>query len=218
MHSGRINPWMRRRAGLLFALVLIVGFGCKRKSAGPDAGVERQVVSDAALRFRFEVPPSWTLSAQETSEARPLRLAEARRRTEPGRKYVVAPKLVVTVEPARTADPDMLVRSTMQDLRGLEQDGSVRIQRTTMSTRQIDGVKVGDLELTYDVRDVARDTSRKVVHRSLVAPRVYADGQVAALMLTVTYMAEDTEMVLPDIHRLFASLEFPETIEDTPSR
>lgn len=170
-------------------------------------------IQDAELQFRFELLPSWIPGPAKPQEGWVTTIAEAHRRPETGRSYVVAPRLVVTAEPARSTDPDALIRATMEDLEALEKNKAVRIKRTAVSARFVDGIKIGDLEMSYDVQGGARDSTREVVHRSVVALRHRKDGSATALTVTVTYMAEDAELVGPEVHRMLSGLEFREILD-----
>lgn len=215
-----------REAGrVLVALAVVVALagckGCGKDGAAPDAGLAPTVLKDDDLGWALTLadpwappppPPKGTAVDASVVDAGPVervgveRLAEARRLPTQGRTYLVSPKLVVTAAPSVVPDADAAIRTTMNDLRGIEQLGA-RIQRSTLTTRVIDGATVGDIELAYQLGD-PKDAPREVVQRSLVTLRTRADATTAIWTLTLTYMAEDAELITTEVQRMLGSLRF----------
>ncbi|MCK6550970.1 hypothetical protein L6R52_34350 [Myxococcota bacterium] len=215
MGSGRARALLA-----VAALSWIAGCkGCGKGDAPPDAGIAPTVFRDDDLGYALTLADAWAppppprgagdaglVDAGAAAHTGVERLAEARRLPAQGRTYLVAPKLVVTAAPSTAPDADAAIRTTMNDLRGIEQLGA-RIQRSTLTTRVVDGVTVGDIELAYHLGD-PRGAPKEVVQRSLVTLRTRADGTSAVWTLTLTYMSEDAELIAAEIQRMLGSLRF----------
>jgi hypothetical protein len=208
-----VRPVRRAREALVLFAAAVCLAACKKKTEEqqPDAGAVVQAIEDPDLGFRVEVAPTWTLSAKPADAPAQgvQQLAEAKRSPLEGRTFLVSPRLVITAEPTRATDAESVIRATMNDLEKLDAARNVRINRTAMSTRMIDNVTVGDIEVAYEVKNQARDTPREVVHRSLVTLRSRKDGSGSVVTFTVTYMADDSEIVAAEVQNMIASLRFP---------
>lgn len=217
--SERRAPSPLRVAVALAAFVALAP-ACKKTAEKPDASVGPTVIADEDLGFELQLSPEWILArdAAPTDAGPPAdaaaapvhvgleRLAEARRQPPRGRSYLVQPKLVITAEPTTQPDVEAVVRTTANDLRGLERAGA-RIGRSAQATRLFGDVEVGDLELAYAVGE-KKETAREVVQRTLVTLRTRADGTSAVWTLTVTYLTEDAEQLTADVQQLLATLRF----------
>lgn len=192
---------------VLALLVLASAEACKKKAApgAPDAGPIGSI-KDEDLGFELALVQGWSRGKASTEST----IVEAYRSAPPGKTFLVAPRLAVTSEKTGARDTDALVRATTDDLKSLDKNPGVRIKRTAISARMIGTAKVGDIELSYEVRPAGGDTKREVVHRSLVTRRERKDGSAAALTLTATYLADDAELIGPEIQRMFATLVFVE--------
>jgi hypothetical protein len=184
---------------------------CKKKDrtqeAPPDAGTKHEI-ADSDLGFRLELAQGWFPKALDPKQKSESVLAEALRAPLKGHAFFVAPRIVVTSEPTEAKDSEELFRRTVDDLRGLDEKPGVHLKRRATSMRYIDGVKVGDVEISYEVKSAGRDTSREIVQRSIATRRVHKDKSPAALTVTVTYMAEDAEIVMPEVHAMLSTLTF----------
>lgn len=203
--------WSDRRLTRALACLLggILAASCTKKSAAvaPDAGVVA-VLAAPEVGFRLELLPTWTLAPLDAAARQTGKVAEAFRQPVSGRVYLAAPRIALTIEPTTAPDTDTAIQRTQEDLRQLDTRPGVQIERRTLGNRFASGVQLGDLELTYSVKDPQRDTAREVVHRSLVTRRVRPDGQATVLTLTVTYLVEDADVVTSEIQRMLSTLSF----------
>jgi hypothetical protein len=192
----------------LAAAVLLAGItSCKKKSEAVDAGTKNEIAS-YDLGFHLDLLPNWVLDAGDRAKQDETIVGEAHRRPPGSKPYLVAPRIIVTVLPGKGESVDQLAEATLEDLKRLELHGGVRVNRTAMSVRVKDGVMIGDLEVSYSVLGDKRDRSREVVHRSIVTKRSRMDGSDAALTLTATFLADDSEAVSPEVYQMFAGLGF----------
>ncbi len=173
----------------------------------PDAGVVLQI-GDPDLGFHLELEKGWFPKALDPKAKADHVLGEALRAPTKGHAYFVAPRIVVTAEPTDARDSDEIIRRTIEDLKHLDDKPGVRVKRRATSTRYVDGVKVGDVEISYEVKDPKQDAGKEVVQRSLAMLRTQKDKPPAAITVTVSYMADDAEIVAPEVHKMLTSFAF----------
>jgi hypothetical protein len=182
-------------------------FEKKTTEVVPDAGVVLQI-GDADLGFHLELEKGWFPKPIDQKAKSDHVLGEALRAPTKGHAYFVAPRIVVSAEPTDVRDSDELLRRTIDDLKHLDDKPGVRVKRRATSTRYVDGVKVGDVEISYEVKDAKQDAGKEVVQRSLAMLRTQKDKRPAAITVTVSYMADDAETVAPEVHTMLNSLAF----------
>jgi hypothetical protein len=198
---------MKRKIFEALALVLIFWTGCKSEEAPPDAGITKVSIEDEELGFSMDLTTDWILAPLDKTKT-PSVLGDARRLPIKGRPYLVAPRLVVAADPTDEKDAAAVIRAAEIDLRAFGEKRGVAVNRMAMSTRRAGSFEVGDVELAYAVK--SGDSAREVVQRSIMTRLPKKEGTAFALTVTVTYMAEDADLVMPEIQRILASLRITE--------
>ena len=204
-----------RRAALLLSLALL---SCKDEAeqAPPDAGtVAPRSIGAKDLGVQVSLPVGWiedrVESQSSSAQAGPsVGLKEAQtvaqaRRVSTGKPFLVAPKVVITVEPTARKNPQEVFQQTLDDLKQLDSNPNVGVTRTALSSRFVGREQVGDLEMAYFVRSTGA-APREVVHRSLIVLRRPPEGSRAIVTITATYLAENAEMVSAEVQAIMSSL------------
>jgi hypothetical protein len=190
--------------------------GCKRGGSGADAGPPLGFL-DPALAVALPVPPTWIRQEPGDGGESPSRPFDARRVAPEGRTLLVAPRIVVTVEPAHPADDaSRLSEAFLADMKRLESAGQARIRRTTSVKHTVDGVEVADLEVDYSVVNPGGGPEKDVVHRALVLRRG-TDSEPKALAVSATYLASDEEWLGPEVERILRGLRIGEAALAEPA-
>lgn len=189
-------------------LALLCFAACKKgEEEVADAGITKVFIDDAELGFYMDLTPDWRLATIDKTKT-PELLGDARRQPVKGRPYLVAPRLVVSADPTDEKDAAAVIRAAEIDLKSFGEKRGVAVNRMSMSTRRAGTFEVGDVELAYAVK--SGDSAREVVQRSIMTRLPVKDGSARALTVTVTYMADDTELVAPEIQRILSSLRITE--------
>lgn len=206
---------MRRRAALL-AFSLLSSCKDEAEPTTPEAGVVAlRSIGAKDLGVYVSLPVGWAEEGVEsqapTKEGGPsVGLKEAKtvaqaRRVSTQRPFLVAPKVVVTVEPTVRKNPEEVFQETLDDLKQLDSNPNVGVTRTALSSRFVGRDQVGDLEMAYFVRS-GDAPPREVVHRSLIVLRRPPEGSRAIVTVTATYLADDAEEVSAEIQAIMSSL------------
>jgi hypothetical protein len=182
---------------------------CKSEEGPADAGIASTSIDDDELGLQMELTPAWDL-AKIDRQKYPMIVADARRKPEHGRPYLVAPRLMVTADPTDEKNAADVIRAAQTDLRSFGEKRGVAIERMAMSTRHAGTFEVGDVELAYKVKSAKGDNDRGVVQRSIMTRVPKKDGSAVALTVTVTYMSDDADLVAPEVHRILGSLKLAE--------
>jgi hypothetical protein len=193
----------------LFIAALLLFTACKSEQGSADAGATSTEIADPDIGLAMELTPAWVIAPIERAKY-PGIVADARRKPNDGRSYLVAPRLLVTADPTDEKDAAAVIRAAQNDMRSFGERRGVAVERMTMSSRQAGSFEVGDIELAYKVKSPKGDSDRQVVQRSIMTRVPKKDGSAVALTVTVTYMNEDADLVAPEVHRILASLRLAE--------
>ena len=199
------------RLVVALGLLALSAGACKKNepegAALPDAGPALPVIRDAASGLKLPLPTTWSLGA---AGGEVIGRAERQPRSPPS---LVAPRLVVTRQPAGPGAPEEAYRRAMDALAaavGGEAAGGAdgaRVKRKALGTRPFGGALAGDLELVYEVPNARGGPGVEVVHRARL---LWRPGTEAAelLAVTATYLASDAEWIGAEVQRIFSNLEF----------
>jgi hypothetical protein len=153
---------------------------------------------------RVEAQPA-RVDSSPSIVTRDVRTTAMARRVSTGKAFLVAPKLVVTVETTARKNPQEVFQKTLDDLKQLDADPNVGVTRSAMSSRFVGREQVGDLEMAYFVR-AGSAPPKEVVHRSLIVLRRPPEGSRAIVTVTATYLAEDAETVSAEVQAIMSSI------------
>lgn len=207
-----------RRAAL--ALLLVASAACKDEAETPDAGPQIRKLRAVDQGVSLVLPMGWVEDPVDTDplvKDAPTALAPGQRvrtvarghRVPSDRPFLVAPRVVITVEPTARKNPEEAFRAAMEDLKKLDQRDNVEITRSAMSTRFMGPEPIGDLEIAYEIR-AGEAPPQEVVQRSLVILRRPQEGSRAIVTVTATYLAKDAETVSSEVQAILNSLTLEE--------
>jgi hypothetical protein len=187
----------------LLLLVALIG-ACKEEATPEttDAGMVPRSFGAKELGVSVTLPMGWVedpidanpIAAKGSTPAvmeKEVRTVAQARRVSTGKPFLVAPKLVVTVEPTARKNPQEVFEQTLADLKKLDAAADVGVVRSAMSSRFVGREQVGDLEIAYFVR--AGDSAKEEIYRSLLVLRRSPDGSHAIDTDTAHYLAENAE-------------------------
>lgn len=206
------------RSVLLLLLVPIGACKGEAEPSLPDAGSHARSLEAPEVGVRVTLPTGWvedpvaakplanasTPSVMSKQEA--VRTVAQARRVSAEKPFLVAPKVVITVEPTARKNPQEVFDQTLTDLKKLDSAANVGVTRSAMSSRFVGREQVGDLEIAYLVR-AGDKPPKEVVHRSLVVLRRPPEGSRAIVTITATYLAEDAETVSAEVQAIMSSLQ-----------
>ena len=198
-------------------LALALACGCKGEAVETvvDAGPKYRSIGAADLGVFVMLPTGWAEDRVEASSidtgggpsimSKEVRTRAQARRVSTGKPFLVAPKLVVTVEPTARRFPQDVFQQTLDDLKKLEAAANVGVTRSALSSRFVGREQVGDLEVAYFVK-VKGSVPVEVVHRSLIILRQPPEGSRAIITVTATYLADDAQIVSAEVQAIMSSL------------
>lgn len=189
------------------AVGLCLVFACKKDEpeAPPDAGPDPTEVSFPDQGFALTLLPTWIPGEVPKSQTEVKILLDARR-APVGRPYLVAPRLVITVEPTGSDHPRRSAERALDDLQELEHKKQLRLTRKVTGERRYGEELAVDLEVAYEVQAPGAPVFREIVQRSLFVFRRLPDGSRAIVTLTATFLAEDAALLLPETEQTWSGL------------
>jgi hypothetical protein len=205
--------------------VVIALAGCRDEPPDEQKAPERRTLAAEGLGVEITLPMGWLEEPGDpparssdraptvVDDADRARIVARARRVPGGRPFLVAPKVAITVEPTAKRVPEDVFRSTLDDLKRIDDDPSVDLVRSSMSTRFAGTDPVGDIELAYDVEVGGERAS--VLHRSLVVLRRPPEGARAIVTITATHLAKDADIVASEVSAILNSLTL-EVLERAP--
>lgn len=195
------------RAVSTLALALVLVASCKKKEEAAPAADNR--FSEPRLGLSFELSPGWERAPSPDAGVTGGLLVDARRKPPPGQRPLVSPRLVLSDDPAElTDDVARLTDRAILELKQIETSGQARIQRTSTVKRLVDGIELGEVEVSYAVSDPTGGPGREIVQRSLITQRTTVTGESRAITLSVTYLAADSDWVGAEVEHMLRSLHF----------
>lgn len=214
-----MRAWLRALAGLSLGAALWVG--CS-EPAPPDAGVVPDaaaplpVFEDPQTQTRFSWPHTWSRASAPTRAdddgvvilAKVLRVPTTHR---------VPARIELTLEPTTLEEQDLAARRVKNVLEAQLEAAGAKVRRVSLSKRAVQGRLLGVLDLTYAVSAGTREPTL-VRHRSLIALGPFGQATLAILTLTATYVAQDHDLVGPEVDAVFESLTLPLPPAPAPDR
>jgi len=199
---------------LALALVLAQGAGCKDEptevtEAADAAATEpaSSVFEDPGTRARLSWPGTWSrVGAPPEGPDEAVRTLARIERSETNSP--VRPRAVLTKEATTLADVELAARRTKNVVEAQLESNGAKVRRVSLSRRVTEGRPLGVVDLTYAVPVKAGDPV-EVRHRSLVAHVRGAEGSLAILTLTATYLARDHHFVGPEVDAIFDAFSVP---------
>lgn len=190
------------------ALLLVLGASACKKSEPeltPDAGPEPFHLDEPELGLHLSLSPTWVLGPIKGGNSE-LRVLVDARRAPVGHPYLVAPRLVITVEPTGADGPRPPAERALGDLVELEHQGQLKLTRKVTGERRYGEELAVDLEVAYEVKAPGVESPREVTQRSLFIFRRLPDGTRAIVTLTATFLAEDAALLLPETEATWSGI------------
>lgn len=184
-------------------LLLLLGGGCRCADAPPPDLVERDAgvveapptgISMDRVGLRYQLPPGWTVTERETEDV-PV---DARLYPDQGQRFLVAPRLVVSVERVDgQVDPSRLFDQVLQNVK--ERVRGAQLLRSSKVEGEHPLGRSAVVQVTYRVRnpELEGEGSRgvQVQHHSWVLVREREERGRFRVTLTLTYLAQDQDLV-----------------------
>lgn len=196
----------------LFALACSCRSESPPEPASPDPGRTARTESpDAALPgvdLSYALPPGWVAAGLPQDE----RVVDARLYPREGEKFIVAPRLVVTVEPLEAGTSyESAFEQVLDSVRAQGEAPPYQLLRSSKSTGRHPLGQVADVEVAFRVHRSENEPGPELIHRSWVLIRRLADGSHARVTLTMTYLNRDADRI--DVEAAIAGFE---AVEPTP--
>lgn len=207
---------MTRIALAFVALALVTG--CKDEpkpeTTERDAGPQITALESLELGVRVPLLSSWRAGPTSPEEDGARTVAAARRLPE-RKPFLAVPRLVLTVQETVMQEPEPIFRDTLQELKSIGTKKNVQIIRTALSSRPIAGGTIGDIEMVYTLIG-PNQTSKTIVHRSIVALRTRSDESRAIVTATATYLQQDRDLVGAEVQVMLDGFELFPPQKTTP--
>ncbi len=209
---------MIRRAWALAAALLLVA-GCKEEKEAEtperDAGAQLTALEVLDLGVRVPLLSSWRAVAADETDDEGARTVAAARRLPERKPFLAVPRLALTVQETVMQEPEPIFRDTLQELKSIGTKQNVQVIRTALSSRPIAGGTIGDIEMVYTLIG-PNQTSKTIVHRSIVALRTRSDESRAIVTATATYLQQDRELVGAEVQVMLDGFELFKPQKTTP--
>ncbi len=176
----------------------------------PSTKETSTTLRDQAFGFDLKVAPGWRRKATAGGEPKTLYAFE---RETKDKTSLVAPRMAITVEPAKASVPQVSFQWALKELQqNLASNPKVRVTRTGLSTRQVGPHKLGDLELSYEM---SQGSLRQAVYqRAILVLLRSPDGSRNTLSFHFTYLKEDRSVVDGEVEDMIDSLVFLDSMTD----
>lgn len=203
---------MRPSRPLLWLLPSLIGLlGCPREEAGPgpvDAGEEAApsgpIRVENLVGLELTLPSAWKRSPIEPADQARGLLFRARRQPLGSGAPPVAPSLAIA-RPA-AADVEALAASTLEELRALEKQPGVELEKTSSGLRTLGGRSFRVVEVSYRVGGPA-PSSLGFIQRSYLLATPEGPPEAQTLAFHLSHLAEDAEALGTELDVVLSGLQ-----------
>jgi hypothetical protein len=194
-------------SGLLLAAC---GRSCGDPSGGPevaDAGAQPISFVSADLGVRAELPALWSAAPPGPAASAGSLLLDARRLPDPGRTWLVAPRLAITAEEAVASTAEECVLRAKAELESLGSQPGVRLLRSERRARPLSrSPEAAELEVVFGIEGGGDEAPRELRQRALVLETRRRDGTRVTVSVNASWMSVDSAAVEAEVERIFSSV------------